>query len=250
MTVFHSNVFKMFCRAVNIKYVRCHPRFCLPGESKRDMFYRVVKEMTEPTFVVLPGIIPDFEKLPPYLGSHFVRDPRDLLVSAYRYHKWCKEPWLAKDIPIKNSNAQQAVTAAGIDPQSKSYQQVLSEVDEITGYKIELRNRGWQFDNMKRWNYNNPLILESKYENIFGNEVEEFSKLYNHYELPPEHYPLFKKCVKKFTFKFLKSKNKTGPGRHAEVGTPQQWKTLLPTEIYNMFMDEYEDLITMLNYEH
>ncbi|MGZ4127451.1 MAG: hypothetical protein ACXVQY_07775 [Actinomycetota bacterium] len=34
-------------------------------------------------------------------GSHIVRDPRDIAVSAYRYHLWSDEPWV--NTPAKTS---------------------------------------------------------------------------------------------------------------------------------------------------
>ena len=34
-----------------------------------------------------------FENLPAYVGSHMIRDPRDITISAYFYHLWCHEEW-------------------------------------------------------------------------------------------------------------------------------------------------------------
>jgi hypothetical protein len=240
MTAFYENVFSHFCNATNIRYKH--------HNNNLDLFYKSIKNRTKPSILSVNNKNPDFDNIPNYLGSHFIRDPRDLLVSGYRYHKWCKEPWANQPMSQELKNILN-LEDLGIEVGNESYQQILLNTDEITGYKIEFRWRKNGLNQMKKWDYDNPLILEMKYEYIFGNEVEEFSKLYNHYELPPENYPFFKNCIEKFNFESLKKNNKTGSKKHAEIGVPQQWKNIMPVEAYNMFMDEYENLIEVLNYE-
>ena len=44
-----------------------------------------------------------WEQLPPYRGSHFIRDPRDLIISGYYYHLRAAEAWcIAPDFPWKH----------------------------------------------------------------------------------------------------------------------------------------------------
>jgi len=38
----------------------------------------------------------DFSTLPPYVGSHLIRDSRDVVISGYFYHLWCREKWCTK----------------------------------------------------------------------------------------------------------------------------------------------------------
>lgn len=55
----------------------------------------------------------DFQREAPqsYVGAHLIRDPRDVIVSGYLYHKRCREEWCVHEAfdtrePIRYPNVQ------------------------------------------------------------------------------------------------------------------------------------------------
>lgn len=192
----------------------------------------------------------DLDSLPTYIGTHIVRDPRDLLVSSYRYHLWCSEKWIKKPMDQARRDLL-CLEELGLTEQAKgkSYQELLNSVSKIEGYKLELNSRRPAFQQMFDWNYANPRILEIRYENIFGNEEEIFAKIFTHYGLPVSEVNQLRTIVNKHSFKSLKQKQATGKQQHAEVGSPSQWKTYLPLEIQQEFQKKYGKLLIKLGYE-
>lgn len=211
---------------------------------------------TENSILSVNGRVPDFSKLPRrYRGSHFIRDPRDLLVSGYNYHRWCNnEPWATRQ-PMSDNlrnffrSDDSLKPFLDIENESRSYQKILLDLPEEQGYILEMRYLEISLKPMQDWNYNNPNILEMRYEEIFGNEVEKFSELYDFYRLPRCKFDCFIEIVKHYRFDSLSNRNQTGLKRHASTGTPGQWKTALSEKIYGLFMERHESLVKMLGYE-
>jgi hypothetical protein len=222
MTVFYKKVFNEFSKQIGFTY-----------KHYNDYYKPFLADPKHPNSISsLNNVTIDFEKLPTkYIGSHFIRDPRDLLVSGYRYHKWCKEAWA-----IDSTNG-------------KSYQQKLNELDETSGYLLELDRMRHIFKAMGEWDFENPNILELKYEDIFNNEINKFNELFEFYELPKAHQEKFISIVDGYSFSTLKKQNKTGKQKHAEIGYCGQWRELIPSDVLNVFMQEYGSLIEMLKYE-
>ena len=50
---------------------------------------------------------------------------------------------------------------------------------------LEMVFRRDAFEQMGRWNYHNPAVLELRYEQIIGNEAECFRQLFEHYRFHP-----------------------------------------------------------------
>ena len=79
MTTYFANVFKLLAFALDLKYRSCRQEEL---EADTDIFFQTHSQI-------------DVSKLPPYRGTHIVRDPRDVIVSGYFYHKWAPERWCA-----------------------------------------------------------------------------------------------------------------------------------------------------------
>lgn len=95
----------------------------------------------------------DFSKLGnKYIGIHFRRNPRDLLISAGFYHKRSKEPQL--HIPSDEFGGQ-------------TYQQFVNDLpsmEEVFLFELE-HSAGMNINQMQNWDYNRGF-LELKYEDL------------------------------------------------------------------------------------
>ena len=128
----------------------------------------------------------------PYLGIHVIRDPRDIIVSGYLYHKRCNEEWCITNLdysnqiryPIPFSQQYKSkkwrknyLTSLG----GKSYQQNLIELNETQGLLFEMRHCGmWTIKSMMDWDYRNPKVMEIKFEELMTNFDTTFKKIFEH----------------------------------------------------------------------
>jgi hypothetical protein len=193
----------------------------------------------------------NWEKFPDYKGSHFVRDPRDLIVSGYYYHLWCNEAWCNNARFDWTKIVEHPYYSAYIENNQKkyplniSYKEYLKQLDKETGMVLELIWRDFYFDHMDNWNYHNPQIIELKYEEIVNNEVECFRKIFKHYEFSEE---LINRGLEIAESLSLKNKSKKKK-RHTRKGTISQWKQEFSPWIKSIFKENYNNLLIKLDYE-
>lgn len=194
----------------------------------------------------------DLSELPGhFIGSHIVRDPRDLLVSGYNYHKWCKEQWALEPMTAKKiKHLKLKDFELKKDISGFSYQDLLNNVDQQTGLMIELNWRTYSFSHMLNWDYNDPRIKELRYEDIFGNEKQVFSELFKHYGFDKKMTSTGLKFVENFTFENQKKKGKTGGNQHISKGVWGQWKEYFSLELKKVFKERHQALLEKLGYEH
>jgi len=215
-----------------------------------ESFYQDVFSISNTSIISVNNVPVDFERINvPYRGSHIIRDPRDLLVSGYKYHRWCRETWVTK--PMEKWLAQVLkLDQFEFDKELKagSYQDVLNQVDEVTGYLLELNYRQSQFNQMLEWDYNNPHLYEFKYEDVFGNETAVFSNLFKHYGFSEKMIEMALPYAEEYSFKNLRNKGGTGEQKHASTGFSGQWKKDIPREILEEFTRRHPGLLAKLNY--
>ena len=192
----------------------------------------------------------DWDKLPPFRGTHFVRDPRDLIVSGYWYHLWTKEAWCVDE----NFNWRRIVKHPLfhlVEPDCRkypiaiSYQEYLNELDHDRGLMLEILWRAPHFLQMQKWNYKNPHILEMRYEDIVGNEAEMFSLIFGHYGFHSRLRDRGLKLVSKFR---LRNRSKRRRG-HTRNGSAGQWRHEFTPSVTQLFKQEWNPLLLQLGYE-
>ncbi|MEZ4640605.1 MAG: sulfotransferase domain-containing protein [Caldilineaceae bacterium] len=101
------------------------------------------------------------EKNRSYRGFHVIRDPRDIVVSGYFSHRYShpvsehESPWLWRYRALLDS----------LPDQERGF---LAEIDFCSTY----------FDRLRAWNYQNPQILEIRYETLIAKPTETFAKIF------------------------------------------------------------------------
>ncbi len=95
-----------------------------------------------------------------YRGFHVVRDPRDIVVSAYFSHLYSHG---AEEGSWWLEFRKQLSVAKTVE------QGLLLELDFLQTF----------LNNMERWNYQNPKVFESRYEILTKDPLNEFSRIFN-----------------------------------------------------------------------
>ena len=81
-----------------------------------------------------------------------MRDPRDMIVSGYHYHKWAHEAWLHRR-----------------DENGESYQQKLRQLDKKDGIFMEIDHFIHMYRALlDRWRLEDENMLEIKYEELMS----------------------------------------------------------------------------------
>lgn len=192
-----------------------------------------------------------FDAYPSYKGSHFVRDPRDLIVSGYRYHLWTKEAWCINPSFDWTSIVKHPYFAKYVESQQEnfpfhtSYQDYLNRLDYEKGMILELLWRQEHFSQLQNWNFDNPNIIEKRYEDIIGNEHECFDAIFSHYNFHPK---LMRRGLELIEQYSLENRKKSKKG-HVRKGTAQQWVSEFTPLHKELFKQLNGELLVVTGYE-
>lgn len=161
-------------------------------------------------------------------ASHFIRDPRDMVVSGYYYHLRCIEHWVIDpNFPWHQLDGFHRKL-----PKRMSYQEFLKTLDRESGMILELIRYQDSFRHMLEWDYQNPCVMEMKYEDIIGHEGECFERLFKHYGFDTQI-----ACKAAEIAEWHSLKNMKGYWDHIRDGSVRQWKTEFTPLIVDVFKE-------------
>lgn len=181
-----------------------------------------------------------------YRAFHVVRDPRDIVVSAYFSHKHSH--------PLPRPSATVSWLTA-------DYRRTLQEVDQEAGLLMVLERRANQFDQMLKWDYGQPHIKEVRFERLTTNPVGEFRTIFQHLGLldtaSPTNRPQLTVevldsilCRHSFASKSHgRMPGEEDPMAHYRKGTPGDWRVHFTPAHVSRFKAKYNDLLVTLGYE-
>jgi hypothetical protein len=136
-----------------------------------------------------------------YRGFHMVRDPRDILASAYFSHKHSHK--------------------TGAWPALVEHRKRLHELDQHEGLMLEMDFNADVFAEMARWDGNQEDVLELKMEEFTTDPLNQWLKVFRHLGIGDEgHYG------KKQAWSFLVRSCMNVAHRHAKLPTRNQLATL------------------------
>lgn len=169
-----------------------------------------------------------------YKASHMIRDPRDIVVSGYFYHRWTDEQW---------ANLPRA------EYRGRTYRQYLNSVPKEEGIAAEIRRNSFWIPHMCRWDYTNSNVFEIRYEDIVQNEGLVFRRLFQHYEFRDECVDTALAIVRKYSFANMRAKGDAGEATHLRSGQAGEWRQHFSEQHIALFKGLYPGSLAKLGYE-
>lgn len=219
-TTWFNNVLRAVSAHFGLKYELCEP-----------------EDRSESTEIYLCNDSKiDLKTLPAYIGTHMIRDPRDLIVSGYFYHQHTKEHW-----------AHVPRTEYG----GRTYQGYLCSLDQREGVMAEIRRTSPNILRMVDWDYANPAFLEIKYEDMMAEEECYWRKVFGHYGFCEAGLDKAVDIAKSFTLSKVKGKSVVGAmnEKHIRSGESQQWVDVFTDDHKAYFHELVGDALVTLGYE-
>jgi hypothetical protein len=185
----------------------------------------------------------DLERLGRFRISRFIRDPRDLVVSGYFYHKRGAESWLTIESPTQADwYFANGVVPEGLRASGSSFAEYLQSVPEEEGLLAELEFRTLHLDSMARWPARHPHIVTYRYEDIVGNEATVFRDLFEFYGLSLLERRLGSWFVNRY------SMARRGADPHIRNPVSGQWRKYFTPRVRRAFDAKCAGLVKLLGY--
>lgn len=175
------------------------------------------------------------EGLPPYRGSHLIRDPRDMVVSGYFYHLWTSETWVHVPRP---------------DLGGLSYQEYLRSFDEVRGLHAEIDRTIRDINrSLLAWDFSDPRFLEIRYEEFLADPDLGFETLFSHYGFNPVAVERGVAIARQFSLDRMAAKKGSQGRSHVRSGRPGEWREVFTDDHRSHFKEASGDLLIRLGYE-
>lgn len=185
----------------------------------------------------------DLERLGRFRLSRFIRDPRDLVVSGYFYHKRGAEAWLTIESPTTADwYFANGFVPEGLRAEGPSFARYLQSIPEEDGLLAELEFRTLHFESMARWPARHPDVVTFRYEDIIGDEVALFRELFEFYGLAP----LERRLGTWFANRYSIRRRAADP--HLRNPASGQWRKHFTPRVRRVFDSRYAGLVSQLGY--
>jgi hypothetical protein len=168
------------------------------------------------------------------LGFHVVRDPRDVIVSAYFSH--------LNSHPDDNW------------PRLRHYRPYLRSLSKEAGIKAEMEFSGIFLLHMLSWDYCRPNVLELRFEDLIRDEFNQFERIFRFLKIVPDSLCSadLARVVQQNTFQVLSGGRSPGEQdiqSHYRRGSPGDWREHFDGAHIDYFKKLYNPLLLKLGYE-
>ena len=185
----------------------------------------------------------DLERLGDFRLSRFIRDPRDLVVSGYFYHRRGTEVWTTIEAPTAADwYVANGVVPEGLRAEGTSFAQYLRSIPQEDGLLAELEFRRLHFESMAEWPAQHRHIVTYRYEDIVGSEPTVFGELFDFYGLSPMERRLGRWFARRY------SAGRRAKDAHVRNPEPGQWRTCFTSRVRRVFDAQYGTLVKQLGY--
>jgi hypothetical protein len=239
---YHKCLTVYYRRVMDAVFNRCLPwsRGYRHYNSHLDDFYAGYREQRVAS---VNNRALDLERLGRFRLSRFVRDPRDLVVSGYFYHKRGAEPWVTIESPtaddwyFANGNI-----PAGLRENGSSFARYLQSLPEEDGLLAELEFRKFHFESMAAWPAQHPDIVTVRYEDVIDDQARVFRELFVFYGMSPLERLLGNFFAQRYSIR----KRKADP--HVRNPASGQWRKHFTPKLKQAFDADYAELVRSLGY--
>lgn len=171
----------------------------------------------------------------------FVRDPRDLVVSGYLYHRRGAEPWFRTPSPSAEYWSPIAGHVPERMPTGVSFAEHLRGLSVEEGLLAEIEFREHHFESLRRWPSDDRIRM-FKYEHIVGHEREVFAEIFDFYELP-----WYERRVGVWLADWYSARRRRSDP-HVRDPRPGQWRGYFTRSVAMAFERRHGDLLDRLGY--
>lgn len=186
----------------------------------------------------------DLERLGDVRITRFVRDPRDLVVSGYFYHKRGAEDWCN----IVDPNPEDLRIVNGCIPsqmkRGESFSQHLNSVDLEEGLIAEIEFRTNHFHSMENWPLEDPRVRCFRYEDILGKEADTFLQMLSFYGIS-----WHERQLGRFLAYYFSANKRMGRTKHIRNPVPGQWHKVFTPRVSNYFASRYDTMLRRYGYQ-
>ncbi|MDA8570339.1 sulfotransferase domain-containing protein [Schleiferiaceae bacterium] len=202
------------------------------------------------------------EQLPKkYIGIHLIRDPRDVLVSGYLYHKRTNEAWCTNkkndiskkisypQVPYSQMHRSEIWKANYLKSlKGKSYQETLNSLNQYEGLLFELQHYcAWTLEDIEDSIVDTDMVLEVKFEEVMKDYDNSMKKVFNHCNFTKEEFEFAIVQSKKENLKNM-SEKELKANTHISSKQTSKWKDYLDQDLIRVFNVKYESLIKKYDY--
>ena len=204
----------------------------------------------------------DYAKLPnEYIGIHMVRDPRDIIISGYLYHKrtteeWCvnenfqtKDPIVYPQVPNSQMYRSEQWKVDYINSLNHtSYQNTINALEEEEAIIFEMNHYGkWTIEDMLKWDFEKANCLELKFEDVMSNYDDEMMKIFKHCNFSSSQI----KAAKYFADKEdLNKMSKKDIEKHPHISSvkTKKWERYFTEKLKQYFDTHFSEVLKKYNY--
>jgi len=191
----------------------------------------------------LSGHSLDLDRFDDIRVVRFIRDPRDMVISGYYYHKKASERWCKYQDPTEvDFEVVNGVVPAAV-PEGKSFSEFVNEASLEEGLAAEFEFRRKHFESMMEWPEDDERVLTLRYEDILGNEEEVFERVFRFLKQPE----WIVKKAKKDAHAYRAGAKEAQKG-HVRNPESKQWQSLFTPGLKEQFADLYEPLLRRYGY--
>ncbi len=232
------------------------------GLTLVNLFGLVDQLDPEPDVVLLPHSLLRAPPAWPYRAIRMIRDPRDIWVSGYLYHRHCNEEWCTStDMDPTPPIAWPRVDHSFVHwPEERkrgylerlggrSYQQHLLGLTEAEGLDFELDGyTGHTLVSMREWASNGAEALDVKLEDVMGDYDGAMRRIFEHFG--------FTAVQTEAALEVARSEDVRRMDDAAIAARPQihsrtisRWRDVLSPAQIGRFEARYGDVVQALGYE-
>ena len=196
-----------------------------------------------------------------HLGVHFVRDPRDVIVSGYLFHQRTDEAWCVNDnfeitgdidfpqvafSQVHLTHAEKEEYLEWLN--GKSYQENISSLTQDDGLIFEMDGyAGRTIFCMRDWS-TNEQILEVRFEEITTNYDEMWMRIFTHLGFENKELAKAMDIAKKHDMGRM-SRDQISQNKHISTGKISKWKEYFSENVAREYSEKFNDVHKDIGYD-